>query len=102
VSRKIALASDVDLSEIARQTEGFSGADLQALVYNAQLEVVHEELAAKSRELAVNSSSDRAEEKVKVEVVGGAVMTRAEAAVLEKRVGVEQYETHACVNRFTD
>ncbi|CAE7230329.1 unnamed protein product [Rhizoctonia solani] len=86
VSRKITLAPDVDLSEIARRTEGFSGADLQALVYNAQLEVVHEELAAKTQELTESLSTDRTEDRVRVEVVGGSVMTRAETAALERRV----------------
>jgi peroxin-1 len=32
----------VDLAHIASSTEGFSGADLQALVYNAHLESIHE------------------------------------------------------------
>ncbi|KAL3219848.1 hypothetical protein MRX96_005611 [Rhipicephalus microplus] len=33
---------DVDLESVAARTEYFSGADLQALLYTAQLEVVHE------------------------------------------------------------
>jgi peroxin-1 len=41
VSRKLTLASSVDFDKLASITEGFSGADLQALVYNAHLEVVH-------------------------------------------------------------
>ncbi|KAG2135369.1 P-loop containing nucleoside triphosphate hydrolase protein [Suillus bovinus] len=41
VSRKLKLAPSVDFDELASITEGFSGADLQALVYNAHLEVVH-------------------------------------------------------------
>lgn len=36
------LADDVDLEAIAQATDGFTGADLQALVYNANLEAVHE------------------------------------------------------------
>ncbi|KAH7908843.1 P-loop containing nucleoside triphosphate hydrolase protein [Hygrophoropsis aurantiaca] len=48
VSRKVTLGSTVDLDEIARSTAGFSGADLQALVYNAHLEVVHASIAATS------------------------------------------------------
>jgi peroxin-1 len=32
----------VDFAHIASSTEGFSGADLQALVYNAHLESIHE------------------------------------------------------------
>lgn len=38
---KLELGGDVDLEIVARESEGFSGADLQALVYNAHLEVVH-------------------------------------------------------------
>ncbi|KJE00988.1 peroxin-1 [Cryptococcus gattii NT-10] len=38
---KLELGEDVDLEMVARESEGFSGADLQALVYNAHLEVVH-------------------------------------------------------------
>lgn len=41
VSRKLTLAPSVDFDKLASTTEGFSGADLQALVYNAHLEVVH-------------------------------------------------------------
>ncbi|PSS01355.1 Peroxisome biogenesis protein [Actinidia chinensis var. chinensis] len=42
LSRKLPMASDVDLDAIARVTEGFSGADLQALLSDAQLAAVHE------------------------------------------------------------
>ncbi|KAH9318657.1 hypothetical protein KI387_020426, partial [Taxus chinensis] len=41
LSRKLPLASDVDLGTIAEITDGFSGADLQALLSDAQLESVH-------------------------------------------------------------
>lgn len=33
---------EVELDEVASATEGFSGADLQALVYNAHLEAIHD------------------------------------------------------------
>ncbi|KAF5200132.1 Atp-dependent zinc metalloprotease ftsh [Thalictrum thalictroides] len=42
LSRKLPLASDVNLDTIASVTEGFSGADLQALFSDAQLASVHE------------------------------------------------------------
>lgn len=42
------LGDDVDLEAIARATDGFTGADLQALVYNANLEAVHETIDKKS------------------------------------------------------
>ncbi|KAK8858426.1 hypothetical protein IAR55_002653 [Kwoniella newhampshirensis] len=44
VGKKLALGSSVDWEEIASETEGFSGADLQGLVYGAHLEVVHSSL----------------------------------------------------------
>ncbi|KAJ5149941.1 hypothetical protein N7448_001519 [Penicillium atrosanguineum] len=46
VSEKLKMNDEVAsrLSEVADQTEGFSGADLQAIVYNAHLEAVHDAL----------------------------------------------------------
>lgn len=38
------IESDEPLTEIARRSDGFSGADLQALVSNAQLEAIHDVL----------------------------------------------------------
>lgn len=37
----ILLAADVDLEQLASATEQFTGADLKALLYNAQLEAVN-------------------------------------------------------------
>ncbi|KAJ4980645.1 hypothetical protein NE237_031482 [Protea cynaroides] len=42
LSRKLPLVNDVDLDAVASLTEGFSGADLQALLSDAQLAAVHE------------------------------------------------------------
>ncbi|TKA76161.1 hypothetical protein B0A49_03966 [Cryomyces minteri] len=52
LSTKLKIAADVlgaergghNLMEIARRTEGYSGADLQAVVYNAHLEAIHDVL----------------------------------------------------------
>ena len=44
------LMSDVHLREIASKTEGFTGADLKALLYSAQLQAAHEALERKKRE----------------------------------------------------
>jgi len=46
LSKKLTFAPSVDLEDISLETEGFSGADLQALVYNAHLEVVHSSIAS--------------------------------------------------------
>ncbi|XP_043700585.1 peroxisome biogenesis protein 1 isoform X2 [Telopea speciosissima] len=50
LSRKLPLASDIDLDAIASMTEGFSGADLQALLSDAQLAAVHELLENDDRD----------------------------------------------------
>lgn len=42
LSKRLFLADDIDLHDIAERTEFFSGADLQALFYSAQLEAFHE------------------------------------------------------------
>lgn len=44
ISQSILNGSDVDESfvEVARRTEGYSGADLQAVIYNAHLEAIHD------------------------------------------------------------
>ncbi|WVF69277.1 hypothetical protein IAT40_004053 [Kwoniella sp. CBS 6097] len=41
ISSRLAISEDVDWTDLAEQTAGMSGADLQAVVYNAHLEVVH-------------------------------------------------------------
>ncbi|KAJ4844627.1 Peroxisome biosynthesis protein pex1 [Turnera subulata] len=43
---QLPLADDVDLDAVAYMTEGFSGADLQALLSDAQLAAVHEHLSS--------------------------------------------------------
>lgn len=42
---KLPLDPSVDLEQVAQDAEGFSGADLQAMMYNAHLEAVHAEIA---------------------------------------------------------
>jgi peroxin-1 len=52
VGSRVAMADDVrqeGLQEVARRTEGYSGADLQAVVYNAQLEAIHRSLDGQDR-----------------------------------------------------
>ncbi|GAQ77615.1 Peroxisome biogenesis factor 1 [Klebsormidium nitens] len=46
LAKQLPLAADVDLAEIARLTDGFSGADLQAVLSDAQLSAVHRFLDA--------------------------------------------------------
>ncbi|XP_034401751.1 peroxisome biogenesis factor 1 isoform X1 [Cyclopterus lumpus] len=59
LSNGIALAADVDLEQLAAATEQFTGADLKALLYNAQLEAVHNSMGSSTpRELTSGSDSD--------------------------------------------
>ncbi|PLW11120.1 hypothetical protein PCANC_23630 [Puccinia coronata f. sp. avenae] len=51
VSRTLPLDGDLCFEEVAQLTEGFTGADLQALIYSAHLEVVHETIHAKTQEM---------------------------------------------------
>ena len=46
LSSGMALAADVDLDQLAAATEQFTGADLKALLYNAQLEAVHSSMGS--------------------------------------------------------
>lgn len=45
LSRKMRLSDDIDLRFIAERCEHFTGADFKALLYNAQLESIHEKTA---------------------------------------------------------
>ncbi|KAF8588870.1 AAA-domain-containing protein [Ramaria rubella] len=88
VSRKVSMASDVNLDYYAEVTEGFSGADLQALIYNAHLEVVHSTLENTAhREL---NSSPTVEDKPQYTSFGGptsqTVLSRAEEDALSRRL----------------
>ncbi|KAF3005703.1 Peroxisome biosynthesis protein pex1 [Curvularia kusanoi] len=66
VTRKLHLAPSIldtspsstqNLREIARRTDGYSGADLQAVVYNAQLEAIHDVLGDTDATAPTSSNS---------------------------------------------
>jgi SpoVK/Ycf46/Vps4 family AAA+-type ATPase len=46
-TRKVPLAKDVNLEELAKRTEGYSGADLEALVKEAAMNALREDINAK-------------------------------------------------------
>lgn len=90
MSRKVALSPSVDLDELASDTEGFSGADLQALVYNAQLEVIHETISATSVSTTSSAKADD-DDPIEYTIIGGpegdkVVKSRAEEAAFQRRV----------------
>ncbi|NWU98292.1 PEX1 factor, partial [Upupa epops] len=55
LSCSLSLASDVDFQDVAARTERFTGADLKALLYNAQLEAIHTGL---TQDFGSSSDSD--------------------------------------------
>ncbi|XP_065522445.1 peroxisomal ATPase PEX1 isoform X3 [Lathamus discolor] len=56
LSHSLSLANDVDFQDLAAKTERFTGADLKALLYNAQLEAIHTNLGSGSTQDFVSSS----------------------------------------------
>lgn len=55
LSRKLKLSDDVDIARVAKETEGFSGADLGALLADAQLAAAHEALENASEDKTIDS-----------------------------------------------
>ncbi|KAJ3994136.1 P-loop containing nucleoside triphosphate hydrolase protein [Lentinula boryana] len=104
VSRKVSLAASVDLDEVARATEGFSGADLQALVYNAHLEVVNAAIVSSPLEKDTVKVNERS---IRYTAIGGpskATRSKAEESALQRKVThisslVEAFLTD-CFNSF--
>ncbi|BGP52636.1 Peroxisome biosynthesis protein pex1 [Rhodotorula sphaerocarpa] len=90
-ARKISLMSSVNLEAYAEETAGYSGADLQAFVYNAHLDAIHETLtSAVDASGRVSSSTAQEDQEVQYAVVGAIedekVLSRAERADMDKRL----------------
>lgn len=100
LGRKVTFGSSVDLGALAEATDGFSGADLQALVYNAHLEVVHDAIAAladsnpdsKERVNGAGAGAGAGPD-VRYTILGtdeggggGKVLSRAEESAFQRRV----------------
>ncbi|KAL4070159.1 P-loop containing nucleoside triphosphate hydrolase protein [Scleroderma yunnanense] len=87
-SRKVTLDPSVDFGEIAKVTAGFSGADLQALIYNAHLQVVHAVIDASPN--IRRSAYTEPEKRVEYVTLGGSgeksILSRAEESQLQKRL----------------
>ncbi|XP_035401340.1 peroxisomal ATPase PEX1 isoform X4 [Cygnus atratus] len=59
LSHSLSLASDVDFEYLAAKTDQFTGADLKALLYNAQLEAIHNSLGSGlTQDFGSSSDSD--------------------------------------------
>ena len=94
-ARKVPISPDVDFAYLADATEGFSGADLQALLYNAHLEVVHASVGEGPATSAASSNNisktDRVDDTpIEYTFFGGpaqkTVKSRAEQMAAQRRV----------------
>lgn len=92
LSRKLPLASDVDLDAIACITEGFSGADLQALLSDAQLAAVHDILDGAESNKPVNMTL------VITESLLHSIASKARPSVSE----AEKHRLYGIYNQFLD
>ncbi|EST09028.1 Peroxisome biogenesis factor 1, N-terminal [Kalmanozyma brasiliensis GHG001] len=73
IARKVHLHPEVDLEKWATKTDGFSGADLQALLYNAHLEAIHESISAvaEEKEDAKKDADTASDGTLKFTTIGG-------------------------------
>jgi peroxin-1 len=89
------MSDTVDWEYYADRTEGFSGADLQALVYNAHLDVIHtsiENTVASSSSKQSDSESSPSFEHTKIQASEKmTVMSQAEESKLVNRVNFKPY-----------
>lgn len=90
-SRKLSLSPNVDLTEYAKFTEGYTGADLQALIYNAHLDCVHSSLPEHVLSSGTNEDANGNDELEYVTFGGPSgenskTLSRAEKSQVDKRV----------------
>ena len=83
------MSPSVDLEEIAEATDGLTGADLQALLYNAHLEVVHDSIAAMDPTEGMTTKKDN-DEPLEYFTFGGQpktkALSKAEESAVQQRV----------------
>ncbi|KAI9012001.1 P-loop containing nucleoside triphosphate hydrolase protein [Phycomyces nitens] len=106
LSHKMTLASDVDLTHYAKNTEGFTGADLQGFFYNAHLEAIHDAMDINSFRQQQKNQGPK-EEKNGFVMIGKstvkAPLTLAEKGQISQRLamiqqGAKKQETSALEN----
>lgn len=88
---QLPLSTDVDLDAIARMTEGFSGADLQALLSDAQLAAVHDVLSSAE-------SNKPAKTPVITDLLLKSIASKARSSVSE----AEKKRLYAIYSQFLD
>ncbi|KAF8813732.1 AAA-domain-containing protein [Phlegmacium glaucopus] len=88
IAKKMPVAPLVDFDQLAAKTEGFSGADLQALLYNAHLDVIH--LSIGQTPLITSISNQVDDKPIEYITFGNApnqpALSKAEEAALQRRL----------------
>ena len=72
MGQKVAVSPDVDWDVIADATDGFSGADLQAVVYNAHLDLITSSAEEEKRSRTDRKGKGKAKEGSEAEKVSEA------------------------------
>jgi peroxin-1 len=89
IARKLTVSPLVKFDQLAAKTEGFSGADLQALLYNAHLDVIHSSIG---RLPSTTSVSNQVDKPIDYFIFGTSpnqpALTKAEEAALQRRVSL--------------
>jgi peroxin-1 len=95
LARKLELAADVDLDALATRTPNYTGADLQAMLYNAHLEAVHD-IISEQNERPVNGDQDVPQQTFtkfklgKNKINGSSRESLADRARTKAKVGIEE------------
>lgn len=89
------VSSTIDFDEVAARTVGFSGADLQALLYNAHLDVIHASIADTPAETLNPGQTD--DTSIQYVTLGGSaersVLSKAEEMAIQRRAS----ESNQCL-----
>ncbi|CBQ68793.1 probable PEX1-peroxisomal assembly protein-peroxin [Sporisorium reilianum SRZ2] len=93
IASKLHLHPDVDLEKWAARTDGFSGADLQALLYNAHLEAIHESINAATEDKKGEAKQDKdAESALKFTSIGAGGSGKKTLSGAERQALVRKLE----------
>lgn len=92
IAGNMTLSDSVSLKEIAEETEGYSGADLQAVLYNAYLEAIHK-IVDVSDDIA-EGDEEKEEEEEEFEFfqvdASGAMTTKNDIAIARAKIAEKQ------------
>nr|CAB3264781.1 peroxisome biogenesis protein 1-like [Phallusia mammillata] len=83
LSAQLPLHHDIDLGQLSKLCDNFSGADLKALLYNAQLEAVHEVCQDNENDFTSSEGSLRAEFQLYSSVSESTTISSSSAVGLE-------------------